>query len=297
MVHFGFPDNCPLINSYNICFILTVNRVSLEKLPTKTFGYNSWPPANNYTAWLIWILITKALFTWSILEHVLQLIDIRGGKNKKMNTFSCCSPFWVSINRCIKTNDGKKCPLSKSPFPLSFSQGIKDSWLQTTRWDMVNTISIQQTTNNWHKLCHWQYSNSTFSLPSPSPHGCVAAHNVVCILSLLYPLPYVSIIGGLMLSDVWLVPLSPLYLTTLSGPGYNWGSRSLLRSSMSTHHNPTWSPPSQCYQAPSAHHHRQQTSGFCGERGDAATLMTINWLVFALSRRGPLAGVSGVYHV
>ena len=136
MVHFGFPDNRPLINSYNICFILTVNRVSLEKLPTKTFGYNSWPPANNYTAWLIWILITKALFTWSILEHVLQLIDIRGGKNKKMNTFSCCSPFWVSINRCIKTNDGKKCPLSKSPFPLSLpvpvSVSIKDSWLQIT---------------------------------------------------------------------------------------------------------------------------------------------------------------------
>ena len=78
-VHFGFPDNCPLINSDNICFILTVNRVSFEKLPTKTFGSNSWPPANNYTAWLIWILITKALFTRSsILEHVLQLIDIRG---------------------------------------------------------------------------------------------------------------------------------------------------------------------------------------------------------------------------
>ena len=196
-VHFGFPDNCPLINSDNICFILTVNRVSFEKLPTKTFGSNSWPPANNYTAWLIWILITKALFTRSsILEHVLQLIDIRGK--------------YVAEK---KKKDCKKCPLSKSPFPLSFSQSIKDT-IQTT-WDMGSTISIQQTTNNWHKLCHWQYSNSTFSppvvhVPSPSPHGCVAPHNVVYILS-LYPLPYVSIIGRDWCCQMYdWSPLSPL---------------------------------------------------------------------------------------
>ena len=70
-------------------------------------------------------------------------------KRKKMNTFSCCSPFWVSINRCIKTNDCKKCPLSKSPFPLSFSQSIKDSWLVTTYrqlrpWGAQSVFSKQQ---------------------------------------------------------------------------------------------------------------------------------------------------------
>ena len=113
-------------------------------------------------------------------------------------------------------------------------------YIQTT-WDMGSTISIQQTTNNWHKLCHWQHSNSTFSppavhVPSPSPHGCVAPHNVVYILS-LYPLPYVSIIGRIDVVRCMIGPLSPLYLTTLSGPGYNWGSRSLPRSSMSTHHH------------------------------------------------------------
>ena len=123
--------------------------------------------------------------------------QVCGRKEKKMNTFSCCSPFWVSINRCIKTNDCNKCPLSKSPFPLSFSQSIKDSWLHTD--NLGHGEHNQYSANNWHKLCHWQYSNSTFSppvvhVPSPSPHGCVATHNVVYILS-LYPLPYVSIIG------------------------------------------------------------------------------------------------------
>ena len=271
--------------------------MSLEKLPTKTFGYNSWPPANNYTTWLIWILITKALFTWSILEHVLQLIDIRGGKNKKMNTFSCCSPFWVSINRCIKTNDGKKCPLSKSPFPLSFSQGIKDSWLQTTRDDMVNTISIQQTTNNWHKLCHWQYSNSTFSLPSPSPHGCVAAHNVVCILSLCIPFLMSPLLGDWCCQmydwspsplSIWQRCLAPDIIEEAGH--YSAPQCPHIITQHGHHHHNVIKPPVLIIS-------RQQTSGFCGERGDAATLMTINWLVFALSRRGPLAGVSRVYHV
>ena len=86
-------------------------------------------------------------------------------------------------------------------------------YIQTT-WDMGSTISIQQTTNNWHKLCHWQHSNSTFSppavhVPSPSPHGCVAPHNVVYILS-LYPLPYVSIIGRIDVVRCMIGPLSPL---------------------------------------------------------------------------------------
>lgn len=144
-----------------------------------------------------------------------------------MNTLSCCSPFWVSINRCIKTNDGKKCPLSKSPFPLSLpvpvSVSIKDSCLEITGgWPRAgSTISIQQTTNNWHKLCHWQYSNSTFSLP-PSPMPCPLPASsrlcsfTQCCLYIISPLcvsPSLCLHywAGLMLSDVWLVPsLSPL---------------------------------------------------------------------------------------
>ena len=162
-----------------------------------------------------------------------------------------------------------------------------------TWWGTQSVFSKQQIIDTNSVTDSIQIQLSLSPLPISS-RLCSCTQCCLYIIS-VYPLPYVSIIGGLMLSDVWLVPLSPLYLTTLSSPGYNWGSRSLLRSSMSTHH--TWSPPSQCYQAPSAHHHRQQTSGFCGERGDAATLMTINWLVFASSRRGPLAGVSRVYHV
>ena len=105
------------------------------------------------------------------------------------------------------------------------------------------TISIQQTTNNWHKLSHWQYSNSTFS-PLSCPLSFRLCNSAQCCLYIIsvYPLLCVYYWAGLMLSDVWLVP-SPLYLTTLSGPGYNWGSRSLPRSSMSTYHrnNPTLS--------------------------------------------------------
>ena len=131
---------------------------------------------------------------------------------------------------------------------LSQCLSIKDSCLQITGgWPRAgSTISIQQTTNNWHKLCHWQYSNSTFSLPPsavpcplPAPLGCVASHNVVYILSLrsVYPLPYVSIIGRDWCCQMYDWSLSlPSHLTTLSGPGYNWGSRSLPRSSMSTYH-------------------------------------------------------------
>ena len=173
----------------------------------------------------------------------------------------------------------------------------------------MSTISIQQTTNNWHKLCHWQYSNSTFSPPMPCPlrpssRLCGFTQCCLYIIS-VYPLPYVSIIGRDWCCQMYDWSPSPLTLTTLSGPGYNWGSRSLPRSSMSTHHrnNPLpqyWSPPSHQWGAqPSLLIITgQQTSGFCrGVRGAAATLMTINWLVFALSRRGPLAGVSRVYHV
>ena len=120
----------------------------------------------------------------------------------------------------------------------------------------------------------------------PSSRLCGFTQCCLYIIS-VYPLPYVSIIGRDWCCQMYDFDWSPL--PSLSGPGYNWGSRSLPRSSMSTHHrnNPLpqyWSPPSHQWGAqPSLLIITgQQTSGFCrGVRGAAATLMTINWLVFA----------------
>ena len=81
----------------------------------------------------------------------------------------------------------------------------------------MSTISIQQTTNNWHKLCHWQYSNSTFSPPvshAMSPPSLLSAVWLHTMLSIYYlsalciPFLMSPLLGGIDVVRCMIGPLS-----------------------------------------------------------------------------------------